>query len=80
MQVNMLDAKNQLSKLVKAAENGANIVIARDGKPVARLVPYRTGGGLRGLGALKGPKGLKNIDAAFTPEVDAQVARLFLGD
>ena len=28
MQVNMLDAKNQLSKLVKAAVDGENVVIA----------------------------------------------------
>lgn len=75
MQVNMLDAKNQLSKLVKAAEKGANIVIARDGKPVARLVPYRAGGGLKGFGSLKG---LKRSDEAFTPAVEAKVAKLLL--
>ena len=75
MQVNMLDARNQLSKLVKAAENGASIVIARDGKPVARLVPYHTGAGLKGFGALKGRK---RIDDAFTPAVDAQVAKMLL--
>ena len=77
MQVNMLEAKNQLSSLVKAAEKGANVIIARDGKPVARLVPYATGGGLKGRGFLKG---MKNIDAAFTPEVDAEIAKTFLGD
>ena len=77
MQVNMLDAKNQLSKLVKAANDGENVVIACNGKPVARLVPYATGGGLTGRGFLKG---MKNIDAAFTPEVDAEIAKTFLGD
>ncbi len=35
--VNMTYAKTNLSKLVKAAENGENIVIMRNGKPVARL-------------------------------------------
>ena len=39
--VNMLEAKTQLSKLVEAVESGAEaeIVIARNGKPAARLVP-----------------------------------------
>jgi prevent-host-death family protein len=39
--VNMLDAKSQLSRLVEAVESGseAEIVIARNGKPAARLVP-----------------------------------------
>lgn len=37
---NMLDAKNQLSKLVEAVESGreSEIVIARNGKAAARLV------------------------------------------
>ena len=34
MQVNILEAKNQLSKLVKAAAAGREIVIARNGKPM----------------------------------------------
>ena len=39
--VNMLEAKTQLSKLVEAVESGAEteIVIARNGRPAARLVP-----------------------------------------
>ena len=39
--VNMLDAKSNLSRLVEAVESGAEteIVIARNGKPAARLVP-----------------------------------------
>ena len=38
MQVNMLEAKNQLSKLVKAAQAGEEVVIANHGVPVVRLV------------------------------------------
>lgn len=39
--VNMHDAKTRLSALVDAVESGreAEIVIARNGKPAARLVP-----------------------------------------
>ena len=39
--VNMHEAKSRLSQLVEAVESGreAEIVIARNGKPAARLVP-----------------------------------------
>ena len=37
--VNIHAAKTQLSRLVDAAAAGAEIVIARAGRPVARLVP-----------------------------------------
>ncbi|MBA2261931.1 MAG: type II toxin-antitoxin system Phd/YefM family antitoxin [Solirubrobacterales bacterium] len=38
-QVNVHEAKTQLSKLLKRAEAGEEVVIARDGTPVARLAP-----------------------------------------
>jgi prevent-host-death family protein len=38
-QVGMHEAKTKLSQLVTRAEAGEDIVIARNGKPVARLVP-----------------------------------------
>jgi len=52
MRVNIHDAKTNLSRLVAAAEAGEDVVIARAGRPVARLVPYaerrpRTPGNLR---------------------------------
>ena len=39
--VNMLEAKSTLSRLVQAVEEGhqAEVVIARNGVPAARLVP-----------------------------------------
>jgi len=39
VQVNILEAKNRLSQLVKAALGGEDVVIANRGEPVARLVP-----------------------------------------
>ena len=39
-QVNIYDAKTGLSRLVSRAEQGEQIVISRNGRPVARLVPY----------------------------------------
>lgn len=37
----MHDAKSNLSRLVERVEAGEEIVIARNGKPVAKLVPIR---------------------------------------
>ena len=42
MLVNMHDAKSQLSKLIAAAEAGEEVVIARKGNPVVRLVPVKS--------------------------------------
>ena len=38
-QVNIHEAKTQLSKLVEAALGGEEVIIARAGKPAVRLVP-----------------------------------------
>jgi len=37
--VNMHEAKTQLSQLVARMEKGEEVILARNGKPVARLVP-----------------------------------------
>jgi prevent-host-death family protein len=39
MQVNVLEAKNRLSRLLKSVQGGEEVVIANRGVPVARLVP-----------------------------------------
>ena len=52
--VNIHDAKTQLSKLVAKAAAGAEVIIAKAGKPVARLVPLAPAGRIRKLGVLKG--------------------------
>jgi prevent-host-death family protein len=39
LQVNLYEAKTQLSSLVERAAKGEEIVIAKAGKPMARLVP-----------------------------------------
>ncbi len=40
--VNVHAAKTQFSKLLERAESGEEVVIARGGKPVARLAPLRS--------------------------------------
>ncbi|MCC6172151.1 MAG: type II toxin-antitoxin system prevent-host-death family antitoxin [Gammaproteobacteria bacterium] len=39
MQVNILEAKNRLSELIRVVRRGQEVIIANRGEPVARLVP-----------------------------------------
>jgi prevent-host-death family protein len=48
-QVGMREAKTKLSQLVERAEAGEEIVIARNGKPVARLLPVTATASLASL-------------------------------
>ena len=41
MQVNVFEAKNRLSQLIRSVQAGEEVVIANRGEPVARLVPAR---------------------------------------
>jgi prevent-host-death family protein len=51
----MHEAKTKLSRLVERAEAGEDIVIARNGKPVARLVPVVSANALASVdGVLRG--------------------------
>jgi len=75
--INMLDAKSNLSKLVRAIESGEEkeIVIARNGHPAARLVPIERQDASKRIGIAKGK---------FTVPDDIdrdneEIARLFYG-
>lgn len=75
-QVNVYEAKTQLSKLLERVEAGEEIVIARHGKPVARLVPeQRTSPRKRRLGGLEG----KIRIIGDWDEADEEIADLILG-
>jgi prevent-host-death family protein len=52
--VNIHDAKTRLSQLIERVEAGEEIVIARAGRPVARLSPLKAHLGPRRLGRLDG--------------------------
>jgi len=52
--VNIHDAKTQFSRLVDAAAGGEEIIIAKAGKPTARLVAMERMKVTRRFGALKG--------------------------
>ena len=54
LKVNIHDAKTHLSKLAEQAGAGEEIIIAKSGRPVARLVPLAHGPAVRKKGLLKG--------------------------
>jgi prevent-host-death family protein len=73
--VNMLEAKTHLSRLVEAVESGAEreIIISRNGKPAARLVPLEGARRPIRLGLAAGRWKVPEPD----PELDAEIAELF---
>jgi prevent-host-death family protein len=52
--INIQNAKTHLSRLVEESVMGEDIVIAKAGKPLVRLVPFREEAELRKLGMLAG--------------------------
>lgn len=52
--VNIHDAKTQFSKLIARVQQGEEVVIAKAGKPVARLVPAADAPKPRKPGSAKG--------------------------
>jgi prevent-host-death family protein len=76
--VNMLQAKSSLSRLVEAIERGheCEIIIARNGRPAARLVPIDSAASGKRIGVAKGKFDVPDdIDAN-----SAEVAALFMGE
>lgn len=76
--VNIHKAKTELSRLIEAVEKGeaAEIIIARNGKPAARLVPLEPPPQGKRVGVAKGEFVVPDPD----PELDAEIAALFLGE
>lgn len=71
-QVNIHDAKTHLSKLIERALQGEEFIIARAGKPVARLTaiePFERG---RRFGAMKGKATVD--DRFFEPLPEEEIA------
>jgi prevent-host-death family protein len=68
--VNVHEAKTQLSRLLERVERGEEIVIARAGTPVARLLPFSTRGTGRELGMDEGRLEIpEDFDAPLPPDV-----------
>ena len=75
--VNMLQAKSSLSRLVEAIEQGQEreIVIARNGRPAARLVPIEATPAGKRIGVAKG---MFVVPDSIDDHND-EVAQLFMG-
>ena len=54
IQVNIHIAKAQLSELIQKALLGEEIIIARDNKPIAKIIPFQAKKSKRCLGLAKG--------------------------
>jgi prevent-host-death family protein len=77
MEVGITAAKKNLSRLVKAAMAGDEIVITKRGKPVVRLVPEapQAKDNRRGFGSLKG---ILNLPPGWdSPEADKELLDTF---
>lgn len=71
--VNIHEAKTHFSRLVDAAERGESTVIARAGKPTAKLVPFDAPENKpkRRIGFLKGKiKVPDDFDTMFADEIE----------
>jgi len=75
-EVNVHEAKTQLSQLLHRVEAGEEIVIARAGKPVARLVPVDVDSASRPLGM---DAGLVRIAEDFDAPLPDEILRDFEG-
>ncbi|HEY8694529.1 MAG TPA: type II toxin-antitoxin system Phd/YefM family antitoxin [Chloroflexota bacterium] len=76
--VNMHEAKTHLSRLVERVEQGEEVLIARNGKPVAKLVRLApdTQPAKRPLGLMRG---LMWLPDDFDEE-DPEIIEMFYGD
>lgn len=77
MQVNILEAKTELSRLIRLVESGKeeSIIIARYGKPVVKLTPYTDVPVNKRIGIAKGKLKLPDdLD-----EHNQEIAELFGG-
>jgi prevent-host-death family protein len=73
--VNIHDAKTNLSRILEEVEAGAEVIIARNGRPIARLIRIKAAP--RRPGALKGRLRLRRD---FDDPLPEEVARPFEGD
>jgi prevent-host-death family protein len=68
--VNVHEAKTRFSKLIRRVQLGEEVIIAKAGKPVARLVPFEEHPRLRKPGGAKNQLTIReDFDAPLPPAV-----------
>ncbi len=77
MLVNIHDAKTHFSRLINQALKGEEIVIARDGKPLIRPVPFSEEPQTRKGGQFKG---IIQISDDFDASLPEDILKNFVGD
>lgn len=69
-QVNIHEAKTHLSALLEKTANGEEFIIAKAGKPIAKVIPYEESKKMPRVGFLKGQITIpENFDGALAPEM-----------
>jgi prevent-host-death family protein len=68
----MHEAKSRLSELVVEVERGGEVILARNGVPVARLIPFQAMRPERRFGAMQGLA--RTDDAFFEPLPDEEAS------
>ena len=71
--INLYEAKSHLSELVSRAAAGEEIVIAKSGKPMARLVPIAKTGGKRSKAFGKNLMGITYIAPDFYEDIPLDI-------
>ncbi|MBN1267422.1 MAG: type II toxin-antitoxin system Phd/YefM family antitoxin [Anaerolineales bacterium] len=69
-QYNIHEAKTHFSHLINRAVSGEEVIIAKAGKPIARLIPYQTDTPTRVPGIEKGKIVIKPDFDSPLPEFD----------
>lgn len=74
-QVSVHEAKTHLSRLLRDVERGEEVVIARDGQPIAKIVPLRRRVPILGMDEGKGFVVPEDFD-----EEDPEIIAMFYGE
>lgn len=74
--INIHQAKTNLSRLIEKTLSGEDVIIAKAGKPVAKIVPYKKTSKPRKLGLWKG----KVWVAPDFDEESEEINKLFYGE
>ena len=74
---NVHEAKSNLSRLLQETAAGEEVVIMRDGQPVAKLIPYRVRGRKRVLGFAAGQ--IEMAEGWERPMTDAEADAFLAG-